>query len=62
MINDVIERVLQMLWIGPPPYREYTSYSVLILSQTEQVLVNIPLESRMPKFGWVPNSQKMSIP
>lgn len=44
----------------PPPGGKYTSHSLRIGAHTEQVLLGIPLEVRLSRFGWGPRSEDMA--
>lgn len=53
-------RCLRVLGISPPEGGTFTSHSLRIGSHTEQVLMGIPLEVRLARFGWGPRSEEMA--
>lgn len=58
-LTDAMTRIFSHLQISPPPGGKHTSYSLRIGSHTEQVLLGIPLEARMARFGWKHSSDSM---
>lgn len=58
-LTDAMKRIFAILDINPPPGGKFTSHSLRIGAHTEQVLVGIPLEVRMARFGWENSSQSM---
>jgi len=59
-LDDALKRCLTTLNLSPPPHGKYTSHSLRIGSHTEQVLLGFPLEVRLARFGWGPNSGDMA--
>lgn len=59
LLSDALSRCLQVLHITPPDGAKYTSHSLRIGAHTEQVLLGIPLEVRLARFGWSPKSNDM---
>lgn len=56
-LSRALERCLRHLSITSPPGGAYTSHSSRIGAHTEHVLLGIPLDSRLSRFGWGPNGQ-----
>lgn len=54
-----MERFFATLDTATPPGGKFMSHSLLIGAHTEQVLVGIPLEARMSRFGWKHSSANM---
>ena len=59
-MNRALRNCLKVSGIPPPSYGIYSSHSLRIGAHTEQVLLGIPLEVRLARFGWGPNSQEMA--
>ena len=59
-LTGAVKGVLQDLDIEPPPRGKFTSHSLRIGAHTEQLLVGLPLEVRLARFGWGPNNQEMA--
>lgn len=59
-LDASLQRVLRKLDIRAPLHYKFTSHSLRIGSHTEQVLLGIPLEVRLARFGWSSTSQEMA--
>lgn len=59
-LDAALGRVLRRLNITAPTGCKYSSHSLRIGSHTEQVLLGIPLEVRLARFGWAAASQEMA--
>ena len=59
-LKRAVQKRLEDLAVVPPPHGKYTSHSMRIGAQTEQILVGVPLEVRIARFGWGPNNQEMA--
>ena len=59
-MTDACKRVLEALGLCPPAGGKYTSNSLRIGSHTEQVLLGVPLEVRLARFGWGKDSDDMA--
>lgn len=59
-LTAAMTRVFTLLQVSPPPNGKFTSHSLRIGAHTEQVLLGIPLEARMARFGWKHNSASMA--
>lgn len=55
-----LQNCLEILQITAPPGGKFTSHSLRIGAHTEQVLLGIPLEVRLSRFGWGPRSDEMA--
>lgn len=55
-----LQRCLQAVGVKAPVGGKYTSHSLRIGAHTEQVLLGIPLEVRLARFGWGPRSAEMA--
>lgn len=60
MLDAALGRVLRRLSITPPVGCKFSSHSLRIGAHTEQVLLGIPLEVRLARFGWAATSQEMA--
>lgn len=61
LLNRALRACLTLLKVSDPPFGKYTSHSLRIGAHTEQVLLGIPMEVRMARFGWGPRSQEMAF-
>lgn len=59
-MDAALKRVLHRLSIQAPTGGKYTSHSLRIGAHTEHVLLGIPLEVRLARFGWAASSQDMA--
>lgn len=59
-LSRSLQNILQATGPTPPPHGKFTSHSLRIGSHTEQVLIGIPLEVRLARFGWGSRSQEMA--
>lgn len=60
MLTGALEPALALCSIRSPLEGKYTSHSVRIGLHTEQLLLNIPLEVRLGRFGWALSSSEMA--
>lgn len=54
-----MQRVLNILRINTPPHGKFKSHSLRIGAHIEQVILGLPLEARMSRFGWGHASNSM---
>lgn len=59
-LTRAVKVVLQEVGVDPPAGGKFTSHSLRIGAHTEQLLIGLPLEVRLARFGWGPNSQEMA--
>lgn len=59
-LNRCLQRCISALHLRPPAVCSYSPHSLRIGTHTEQVLVGIPLEVRLARFGWGPNSESIT--
>lgn len=60
LLNMVLHQALERLPINVPTGAKYSSHSMQIGSHTEQVMLGIPLEVCLSRFGWGPSSGRMA--
>lgn len=60
MLTEALRRCLTSLDLAPPPHGKFTFHSLRIGAHTEQILLGIPLEVRLGRFGWGVRSQEMA--
>ena len=59
-LYDALLRVLHRVIHTAPARYHYGAHSLRISAHTVQVLLGIPLEVRMARFGWGPHSEPMA--
>lgn len=59
-LSRAMQRVLALVGAEAPPNAKYTSHSLRIGAHTEQVLIGIPYEARLARFGWKHTSGDMA--
>lgn len=60
LMTRCLRNCLNALGVSDPPFAKYSSHSLRIGAHTEQVLLGIPLEVRLSRFGWGPRSGEMA--
>lgn len=63
-LTAAVRRTFVVVGVTPPPSGKFKSHSLRIgspdVGHTEQVLLSIPLEARMARFGWGSDSSSMA--
>ena len=59
-LDRALRECLAVLNIEAPPGGKYSSHSLRLGAHTEQVLLGIPHEVRLTRFGWGPKSGEMA--
>lgn len=57
-LTNCLTRIIDRIGLCAPLKGNYTSYSLGIGDHTEQVLLGVPMEAPMAKFGWASRSDE----